>query len=72
MASSDVGQLTYRTPRIHVAATKPARSVAAPPPTPTTASERVKPSSPSRCQMPLATSIVLPASASGITMSDTW
>ena len=29
-------------------------------------------SSPSRCQMPLATSIVLPASASGITMSDTW
>ena len=38
------------TPRSQVAATKPARSVVAPPPTATTASERVKPAAPSTAQ----------------------
>ena len=41
IASSVVGTSTTRTPRSQVAATKPARSVAAPPPTPTMASLRV-------------------------------
>ena len=50
MASSVVGTCTTRTPRSQVAATNPARSVTAPPPTPTTASERVKPACPSTCQ----------------------
>jgi hypothetical protein len=43
MPSSVVGTCTSRTPRSQVAATNPARSVTAPPPTPTTTSERVKP-----------------------------
>ena len=58
-----------RTPRSQVAATKPARSVVAPPPTPTTASERVKPIRPSTDQQNAATSAVLASSASGISMA---
>ena len=54
------------TPRSQVAATKPARSVTAPPPTATTASERVKSFCPSTCQQKEATSMCLPSSASGI------
>ena len=50
MPSSVVGTWTTRTPRSQVAATKPARSVIAPPPTPTTASVRVKPAWPSTAQ----------------------
>ena len=43
MPSSEVETGTQRTPRSQLAATKPARSVTAPPPTPTTTSVRVKP-----------------------------
>ncbi len=43
IASRVVGTWTTLTPRSQVAATNPARSVVAPPPTLTTASERVKP-----------------------------
>ena len=50
MASSVVGTCTTRTPRSQVAATKPPRSVVAPPPNVTTASDRVKPASPSASQ----------------------
>ncbi len=42
MPSTVVGTCTTATPRSQVAATKPARSVTAPPPKPTTASVRVK------------------------------
>ena len=50
MPSSDVGTCTTRTPRSQVAATKPPTSVVAPPPTVTTASDRVNPAAPSRSQ----------------------
>ena len=65
MPSSVVGTCTTRTPRSQVAATKPARSVTAPPPSDTTASERVKARCPSSDQSPPATSTVLAASPSG-------
>ena len=51
MPSSVVGICTTRTPRSQVAAAKPARSVVAPPPRPTTASVRVKLDLPSTSQM---------------------
>ncbi|CPU66972.1 Uncharacterised protein [Mycobacteroides abscessus] len=47
IARSVVGTCTTRMPRSQVAATKPPRSVVAPPPTVTTASVRVKSSCPS-------------------------
>ena len=50
MPSTVVGTEIQRTPRSQVAATKPARSVVAPPPTPTTTSVRVKPDWPSAFQ----------------------
>ena len=59
IASSVVGTWTTRTPRSQVAATKPPMSVVAPPPTVTTASERVKPARPSTCQQKAATADVL-------------
>ena len=65
MASSVVGTWTTLTPRSHVAATKPARSVTVPPPTPTIASERVKPDCPRTAQRREATSADLASSASG-------
>ena len=63
--SSVVGTWTTAIPRSQVAATKPARSVVAPPPTATTASLRVKPRRPSRDHRSAATSAVLAASPSG-------
>ena len=63
--STVVGMVTNFTPRNQVAATKPARSVVAPPPSPTTASDRVKPAVPSTDQHRAATAAVLAASASG-------
>jgi hypothetical protein len=71
MPSRLVGTCTTRTPRSQDAATQPARSVTAPPPTPTTASVRVKPASPSAAQQLAATSTVLPASASGTSIGST-
>ena len=65
IASSVVGTWTTRTPRSHVAATKPARSVTVPPPTPTTASVRVNPAWPSAPQSSAATAALLASSASG-------
>ena len=50
MPASVVGTCTTRTPRSQAAATQPARSVVAPPPRPTIASERVKPAAPSASQ----------------------
>ncbi len=50
MPSTVVGTAIQRTPRSQVAATNPARSVVAPPPTPTTTSVRVKPDWPSAFQ----------------------
>ena len=66
IASRVVGTCTTRTPRSHVAATKPPRSVVAPPPNVTIASERVKPASPRASQHAAATSIPLARSPSGI------
>jgi len=66
MASSVVGTWITRTPRIQVAATKPARSVAAPPPREITASLRVSPMRPRTSQQKPATAKSLPSSASGI------
>ncbi len=71
MPSSVVGTWMRRMPRSQVAATKPARSVTAPPPNPMTASERVKSDCPITCQQNAATSTRLPASASGISASST-
>ena len=65
------GTCTTCTPRSQVAATKPARSVTAPPPKPTTASVRVKSAWPMTCQQNAATSTRLPCSASGISASST-
>src|SRR6478609_10909004 len=61
-----VGTCTTRTPRSHVAATKPPTSVVAPPPKVTTTSERVKPASPSASQHDTATAAFLARSPSGI------
>ena len=69
MPSTEVGTCTTRTPRSQHAATKPARSVTAPPPTPTIASVRVNPAAASSSQHRAATSIDLPASASGTSMA---
>ncbi len=71
MPSTLVGSCTSRTPRSHVAATNPARSVTAPPPRPITASERVKSAWPSTCQQNAATSIRFASSASGTSASST-
>ena len=65
IASSVVGTCTTGTPRIHVAATNPARSVTAPPPNPTTTSERVSPASAHACQQAARLPSDLPSSASG-------
>jgi hypothetical protein len=65
MASRVVGTCTTRTPRIQVAATNPARSVAAPPPSETTTSLRVSPIWPHTSQQNPATASDLPSSASG-------
>src|SRR5436190_1468949 len=65
IASNVVGTWTTRTPRSHVAATKPPRSVVAPPPTATTASLRVRPAAPMDSQQPAATSAVLARSPGG-------
>ena len=66
MPSSVVGTCTTRTPRSQVAATNPARSVIAPPPSPTTASRAgeadLRRARPSRARPPRA---VLASSASG-------
>src|SRR5512133_2518848 len=68
MPSRVVGTRTRRTPRSHVAATNPARSVVAPPPRPTIASERVNPAFPRIDQQRSATATLLAASASGTSM----
>ena len=65
MPSTVVGTCTTRTPRSHVAATKPARSVVDPPPMATIASVRVKPACPRTDQQKAATSGVFAASPSG-------
>jgi hypothetical protein len=65
MPSTVVGIVTKRTPRSQLAATKPARSVVEPPPSPTTTSERVNPASPSASQHRVRTSADLAASPSG-------
>ncbi len=65
IASSVVGTCTTRTPRIQVAATNPARSVTAPPPSETTTSLRVSPIRPQTSQQKPATASALPSSASG-------
>ena len=66
-----VGTWTMRTPRSQVAATKPARSVIAPPPSPTITSVRVKSAWPRICQQNAATSTRLACSASGTSASST-
>ena len=55
IASSVVGTCTTRTPRSQVAAMNPPMSVVAPPPTVTTASERVNPARPSASHASAAT-----------------
>lgn len=65
IARTVVGTAIQRTPRSQEAATKPARSVVAPPPTPTMTSVRVKPDWPSAFQQYAATSTVLASSAFG-------
>ncbi len=65
MPSSVVGIEIQRTPRSQVAATKPARSVVAPPPRPTTTSLRVNPVCPSTDQQYAATSALFASSAFG-------
>lgn len=69
MASTVVGTAIQRTPRSQVAATNPARSVVAPPPTPTTTSVRVKPDWPRAFQQYAATSAVFASSALGTWMA---
>jgi hypothetical protein len=65
MPSTVVGTCTMSTPRNQVAATKPARSVVAPPPKPITASVRVKSVCPITPQQNAATSTRFAFSASG-------
>src|SRR6185503_19760147 len=65
MPSRVVGTWTTLTPRSQVAARKPARSVTVPPPTPTIASERVKPDCPNTPHRRSATRADLASSASG-------
>lgn len=69
IARTVVGTAIQRTPRSQVAATKPARSVVAPPPTPTMTSLRVKPVWPSAFQQYAATSAVFASSAFGTWMA---
>ena len=69
IASSVVGTCTTGTPRSQPAATQPPRSVVAPPPKVTTASERVKPASPSVSQQAAAVATVFADSPSGTTSS---
>ncbi len=69
MPASVVGTCTIRTPRSQLAATQPARSVVAPPPSPTSASLRVKPTWPSTPKQNPATASVLASSASGTSMA---
>ena len=64
-ASRVVGTRISRTPRSQVAATNPARSVVAPPPTPTMASLRVSRCPASRDHRSAATGTVLAASPAG-------
>ena len=71
MPSTLVGRLTKATPRSHVDATKPARSVTAPPPSPITASLRVKSAWPRIPQQNAATSMRFASSASGTSASST-
>ncbi len=71
MPSSVVGTSTTGTPRSQVAATNPARSVAAPPPIPTRQSDRVTRDSPSQDHSRAATEISLAASPSGIAAETT-
>ena len=72
MASSVVGTSTSRTPRSQVAATNPARSVAAPPPTPTMQSLRVIRLAASRDHSAAATLMSLAASPAGTSAGCTW
>ena len=65
MPSTVVGMLMKSTPRSQLAATNPARSVAVPPPSPTTRSLRVNPAAASSSQHLSSTAGVLAASASG-------
>src|SRR4249920_3048983 len=65
MPSRVVGTMISRTPRNQVAATKPARSVVAPPPRPTTPSERVNPAFPRIDQHRSATATLFASSPSG-------
>ncbi len=69
MPSSVVGTSTTGTPRSQVAAANPARSVAAPPPMPTTQSDRVTRESASHDHSRAATATSLAASPSGISAS---
>src|SRR5262249_52704521 len=64
-ARSVVGTWTKLTPRMYVAAVKPARSPTAPPPTATTVELRSRPASRNRSQVEAATSRVLARSPSG-------
>src|SRR6266567_4426646 len=66
MPSRLVGSCTTRTPRSQQAATNPARSVAAPPPTPTTASVRVQAAPPGVSQRRAAAS----SGGAGFTRTD--
>ncbi len=65
IASSVVGIRTRRTPRNHVAATNPARSVTAPPPSPTIESQRDIRRAASRDHSADATPMSLAASPAG-------
>ena len=71
MPSSVVGTSTTGTPRSQVAAAKPARSVAAPPPIPTTQSDLVTFDSASHDQSRARTSTFLAASPLGTSVAAT-
>ena len=71
MPSSVVGTSTRGTPRSQVAATNPARSVAAPPPMPTTQSDRVTRSAASQDHSRAATATSLAASPAGTSATAT-
>src|SRR5207249_9652771 len=64
-ASTVVGSWTKLTPRMYVAATKPATSPTAPPPSASTVDVRSRPASSSAFQQRSATPSVLAASPSG-------
>ena len=71
MPSSVVGTSTCRIPRSQLAATNPARSVTAPPPTATSASVRLTFCSASQDHSPIATAASLAASPSGTAVTQT-